>query len=127
MQPKLKAAFDDLEHGWVRLTISYSVETFIIVASYNPSDSALELTNALPVYCPTVKQKLPGTASRLNTICGFPEAARMLALKFTNIQITVVVSSAVKRLSHFLVHTKKFVYHFGEHCEICKDAFRRKN
>jgi hypothetical protein len=47
MQPKLKVAFDDLEHGWVRLTISYSVETFIIVASYTPRDSALELTNAL--------------------------------------------------------------------------------
>ncbi len=47
MQPKLKIAFDDLEHGWVGLTISYDVETLTIVASYTPSDSFLALTDAL--------------------------------------------------------------------------------
>jgi len=47
MQPKIKVAFDDLEHGWVRLTINYGTETFTIVASYTPSDSFLDLTNAL--------------------------------------------------------------------------------
>ena len=47
MQPKLKVAFDDLEHGWVQLTTSYGVETFAIVASYTSNDSFLDLTNAL--------------------------------------------------------------------------------
>ena len=47
MQPKIKVAFDDLEHGWVRLTINDGVETFTIVVSYTPSDSFLDLTDAL--------------------------------------------------------------------------------
>ena len=47
MQPKIKVAFDDVEHGWVGLTISYDVENLTIVASYTPSDSFLDLTNAL--------------------------------------------------------------------------------
>ena len=47
MQSNLKIAFNDLEHGWVRLTISSGVETFTVVASYTPSDSFLDLTNAL--------------------------------------------------------------------------------
>lgn len=47
MQPKLKVSFDDLEHGWVGLTITFGVQTLTIIASYTPSDSFLDLTNAL--------------------------------------------------------------------------------
>ena len=47
MPDKLKVAFDDPEHGWVGLTISRGSERVTILASYTPSDSFLDLTDAL--------------------------------------------------------------------------------
>jgi hypothetical protein len=47
MPDKLKVAFDDPEHGWVGLTFSRGGESATIVASYTPSDSFLDLTDAL--------------------------------------------------------------------------------
>jgi hypothetical protein len=47
MKQKLKVRFDNPEHGWVGLTISQGEEPLTIVASYTPSDSFLDLTNAL--------------------------------------------------------------------------------
>ena len=47
MPDKLKVAFDDPEHGWVGLTLSRGGESVTITASYTPSDSFLDLTNAL--------------------------------------------------------------------------------
>jgi hypothetical protein len=47
MKQKLKVSFDDPEHGWVGLTISLADESLTIIASYTPSDSFLDLTNAL--------------------------------------------------------------------------------
>jgi hypothetical protein len=47
MKQKLKVSFDNPEHGWVGLTISQGEESLTIVASYTPSDSFLDLTNAL--------------------------------------------------------------------------------
>jgi hypothetical protein len=47
MPDKLKAAFDDPEHGWVGLTFSRGGESVTVTASYTPSDSFLDLTDAL--------------------------------------------------------------------------------
>ncbi len=47
MSEKLKITFDEPQHGWVGLTISYGDVSVTIVASYTPHDSFLELTNAL--------------------------------------------------------------------------------
>jgi hypothetical protein len=47
MPDKLKVAFDDPEHGWVGLTFRRGDESVTITASYTPSDSFLDLTNAL--------------------------------------------------------------------------------
>jgi hypothetical protein len=47
MKQKLKVSFDNPEHGWVGLTISQGEESLTITASYTPSDSFLDLTNAL--------------------------------------------------------------------------------
>jgi hypothetical protein len=47
MPDKLKVVFDDPEHGWVGLTISHGEQSVTILASYTPSDSFHELTNAL--------------------------------------------------------------------------------
>jgi hypothetical protein len=47
MNQKLKVSFDDPEHGWVCLTINCGDESAAIIASYTPSDSFLDLTNAL--------------------------------------------------------------------------------
>jgi len=47
MPDRLKVAFNDPEHGWVGLTISRGGERVTIVASYTPSDSFLDLANAL--------------------------------------------------------------------------------
>src|SRR5262245_51956812 len=47
MKQKLKVSFDNPENGWVGLTISQGEESLKIVASYTPSDSFLDLTNAL--------------------------------------------------------------------------------
>lgn len=44
---KLTVAFDDPEHGWVGLTISRGGDGVTILSSYTPSDSFLDLTNAL--------------------------------------------------------------------------------
>ena len=47
IKQKLKASFDNPENGWVGLTISQGGESLKIIASYAPSDSFLDLTNAL--------------------------------------------------------------------------------
>ena len=47
MKEKLKVSFDNPEHGWVGLFINYGEEAITIIASYTPSDSFLDLTNAL--------------------------------------------------------------------------------
>jgi hypothetical protein len=47
MHDRLKVAFDNLQHGWVALSISYGDKKVMIIASYTPSDSFLDLTNAL--------------------------------------------------------------------------------
>src|SRR5262245_66593941 len=47
MKQKLKVSFDNPEHGWVRLTISQGEDSLTIIASFTPSDSFLDLTNAL--------------------------------------------------------------------------------
>jgi hypothetical protein len=47
MPDRLKVAFDDPEHGWVVLTLSRGSESVTIIASYTPSDSFLDLANAL--------------------------------------------------------------------------------
>lgn len=47
MQQKLKVAFDNPDDGWVGLNLIYGIESFEIIASYTPSDSFLDLTNAL--------------------------------------------------------------------------------
>src|SRR6266511_221684 len=47
MKQKLTVSFDNPEHGWVGLTISQGEESLKIIASYTPSDSFLDLTNAL--------------------------------------------------------------------------------
>ena len=47
MKQKLKVSFDNPEHGWVGLTISQGEESLKIIASYTPSNSFLDLTNAL--------------------------------------------------------------------------------
>jgi hypothetical protein len=47
MPDKLKVAFDDPEHGWVGLTIGRGDESVTFNASYTPSDSFLDLTDAL--------------------------------------------------------------------------------
>ena len=44
---KLKVAFDDPGDGWVRLTVSAGSEAVVIIASYTPYDSFLDLVNAL--------------------------------------------------------------------------------
>jgi hypothetical protein len=44
MKEKLKVSFDNPEHGWVGLFINYGEEA---ITSYTPSDSFLDLTNAL--------------------------------------------------------------------------------
>jgi hypothetical protein len=54
MTQKLKVSFDNPEHGWVGLFINYGDNVMSIIASYTPSDSFLDLTNALHglMYCP---------------------------------------------------------------------------
>src|SRR5215510_3143630 len=54
MTQKLKVSFDNPEHGWVGLFINYGDNAMSIIASYTPSDSFLDLTNALHglMYCP---------------------------------------------------------------------------
>ncbi|HEX8564628.1 MAG TPA: hypothetical protein VF648_03095 [Pyrinomonadaceae bacterium] len=47
MQQKLKVAFDNPDSGWVGLSLNYGIKTISIIASYTPSDSFLDLTNAL--------------------------------------------------------------------------------
>jgi hypothetical protein len=47
MKQKLNVSFENPEHGWVGLTISQGEESLKIIASYTPSDSFLDLTNAL--------------------------------------------------------------------------------
>jgi hypothetical protein len=47
MNQKLKVSFDDPDHGWVCLTINCGDDSAAIIASYTPSDSFLDLTNAL--------------------------------------------------------------------------------
>ena len=47
MQQKLKVAFDNPDSGWVWLSLNYGIENISIIASYTPSDSFLDLTNAL--------------------------------------------------------------------------------
>lgn len=47
MSGRLKASFDDPEHGWVGLTISRDEEVVTIITSYTPSDPFLDLTDAL--------------------------------------------------------------------------------
>jgi hypothetical protein len=47
MKQKLKVSFDNPEHGWVGLTISQGEASLTVIASYTPSDSFLDLTNAL--------------------------------------------------------------------------------
>jgi serine phosphatase RsbU (regulator of sigma subunit) len=47
MKQRLKVSFDNPEHGWVGLTISQGEKSLTIIASYTPSDSFLDLTNAL--------------------------------------------------------------------------------
>src|SRR4051812_38845191 len=44
---KLKVVFDDPENGWVGLTIAHEGERVTINASYTPSDSFLDLADAL--------------------------------------------------------------------------------
>src|SRR5215813_10657582 len=47
MNQKLEVSFDDPAHGWVCLTINCGDKSAAITASYTPSDSFLNLTNAL--------------------------------------------------------------------------------
>ncbi len=47
MTDRLKVAFDDPKHGWVGLTLSRGSESVTIITSYTPSDSFLDLANAL--------------------------------------------------------------------------------
>src|SRR5882672_11603490 len=55
MKEKLKVSFDDPEHGWVGFRIDYGEEAITIIASYTPSNSFLDLINALHtlLYYPT--------------------------------------------------------------------------
>lgn len=47
MLGKLSIYFDDPEHGWVGMTISYGDRVIHIIASFTPGDSFLDLTNTL--------------------------------------------------------------------------------
>lgn len=47
MLSKLKVTFDDIEFGWVGLSINCGDDVLSIDVSYTPYDSFLDLTNAL--------------------------------------------------------------------------------
>ena len=47
MISKLKVTFDDPEHGWIGLSLNCANESVTIIASYTPTDSLLDLINAL--------------------------------------------------------------------------------
>ena len=114
MQPKLKVAFDDLEHGWVGLTISYGVETVTIAASYTPSDSFLDLTNAL-------HNLLSDGEAKVTWHCEPPEFDMLFARNGANVSLEIYEYSDYRRGSE---RGEKVFAVSGTYEEICLPFWR---